>query len=86
MQFKVYILQSEASGEYYVGSTSSLEKRIAYHNGGLSKYTRGKGPWRLVCCESFDAKSEALKREIYIKRMKSRMYVKKLIRDSAPMQ
>ena len=75
----VYIIQSEFDGSFYVGYTSDLDKRLEAHNNGQSRYTRKKMPWKLVYNESFDTKTEALKRERKIKMKKSRRYIQWLI-------
>lgn len=64
----VYILQCKDK-TYYTGWTTNLEKRLAAHNAGKgAKYTKGRGPVELVYQERFETKSEALKREIAIKK------------------
>ncbi len=60
MVHTVYILQSETLGVYYKGYTQNLEKRLWEHNNGLSRFTKGKGPWKLVFSKAFDKKREAL--------------------------
>ena len=64
---------------FYVGSTSNLEDRLNRHNTGRSKSTRSKLPWMLVYTESFKNKSDAYKRELEIKKWKSRKMIEKLI-------
>ncbi|HLT24059.1 MAG TPA: GIY-YIG nuclease family protein, partial [Ignavibacteria bacterium] len=75
----LYILQSARDGTYYVGSTSNLEDRITRHNGGRSKYTKNRIPWKLVYTEEFSSKLEANHRELEIKKWKSRKMIEKLI-------
>ncbi|PLR93318.1 GIY-YIG nuclease family protein [Bacillus sp. T33-2] len=56
-------------GSYYAGYTNNLERRIKLHNEGKgAKYTRGRGPVRLIFSKSFPSKSEALKVEYHFKR------------------
>lgn len=76
----MYILQSEISGRYYIGSTDNLEKRLIRHNKGNSKYTKNKGPFEIVYKEEFQTRPEAKKREYYLKSLKSRVAIVKLIR------
>ncbi len=60
-----------AAGTVYTGQTTDLDRRLAQHNGekpGGAKFTRGRGPWRLVHVEEFEDVGEALKRERAIKR------------------
>ena len=52
----------------YCGYTNNLDKRIAAHNSGKgAKYTKTRLPVKLVYSETFDNKSDAMKREWQIK-------------------
>lgn len=65
----IYIVQCK-DGTLYTGYTNHLEERIQKHNQGKgAKYTRGRGPVTLVYSEQFDDKSQALRREIALKKM-----------------
>lgn len=65
----LYILRCR-HGELYTGITVDVEKRFAAHCAGKgAKYTRGRGPLKLVYQEVCGTHSEALKREIQIKRL-----------------
>jgi len=77
--FFVYILQSVTTRRFYVGHTDDLAQRVAEHNAGRSPYTKGRGPWVLVCVEAFSTRAEAMKREREIKARKSRRYIEKLV-------
>ena len=67
MSWVCYILQC-SDGTLYTGITNDLEKRLAAHNAGTAaKYTRVRGPVKLVFVESCADKSTALKREMEIK-------------------
>ncbi len=74
-----YILYSTKIDKYYVGSTDDLEWRLEGHNMGWGRFTQRGIPWKTVYCETFDNKSEALKREREIKHKKSRKYIEDLI-------
>jgi len=64
----VYILEC-ADNTYYTGITNNIEKRIACHeNGSGAKYTKGRGPFKLVFQESHPDRSLASQREIQIKK------------------
>lgn len=55
----------------YTGITNDLNHRMSMHKDGKgSKYVRSRLPFELVYKEEFSTKSEALKREIEIKKMK----------------
>ncbi len=65
----VYILLC-SDHTLYTGWTNDLESRISSHNAGTgAKYTRTRLPVKLVYCEKLNTKSEALKREIEIKKL-----------------
>lgn len=65
----VYILRCK-DDSLYTGWCIDLEKRLALHNSGKgAKYTRSKRPCKLVYYEEISNKSEALKREIAIKKL-----------------
>jgi putative endonuclease len=63
----VYILEC-GDKSLYTGIATHLEKRIARHeNGNGARYTRGRGPFKLVYTEICADRSEATKRELFIK-------------------
>lgn len=65
----VYILKCR-DNSFYTGWTTHLQKRIEKHNQGLgAKYTRSRRPVELIYFETFDNKSDALKREYQIKQL-----------------
>lgn len=67
--FYVYILRCK-DRTYYTGWTVDLEKRFKLHSQGKgSKYTRGRTPLELVYSQSLRSKSEAMKREVEIKKL-----------------
>lgn len=69
MTWVVYILQC-ADGTLYTGITNDLKKRLAAHNRGTgAKYTRSRGPVKLLYTQQKKTKSAAMKREIEIKKM-----------------
>ncbi|QLK85284.1 GIY-YIG nuclease family protein [Staphylococcus sp. 17KM0847] len=54
----------------YTGYTNDLNSRIHKHNEGKgAKYTKTRRPVRLKYYETYDTKSEALKREYAIKQL-----------------
>ena len=65
----VYILRCK-DDSLYTGWTNDWEKRLAAHNSGKgAKYTRGRGPVKLVYSEQLTTKEDALQRECEIKKM-----------------
>ena len=62
-----------SDGSLYAGWTNDIEKRLKSHNAGTgAKYTRARLPVTLAYLESFDTKSEAMKREAALKKLTHR--------------
>jgi len=69
MQTHFFYLARCADDSLYAGYTNDVLKREAAHNEGKgAKYTRGRGPIKIVYIESFADKSSALKREFEVKK------------------
>ena len=77
--YYVYILRSFKDSKYYIGSTSNVENRLAFHNAGRQRSTRRRIPFVLVHLESFPEKSQAVKREKQIKSYKGGDAFKRLV-------
>ncbi len=78
-----YILKSQSTGKFYVGSALNLDQRLAEHQRGHSPYTRNRGPWALAYFETYTTLPEARRRELQIKSWKSHRSVQELIDASA---
>ena len=69
MNWFCYILRC-ADDTLYCGITNDIDKRLAAHNAGTAaKYTRARGPVRLVYVEDCADRSAASKRELAIKNL-----------------
>ncbi len=79
--FYVYILQSSVDESFYIGFTENLEKRLNQHNNGESNYTSRKIPWKLVYFEEFSTKTDAIKRERFLKAQKNKVFYHRLINN-----
>ena len=77
--FFTYIIQSQVDNSYYIGHSSDINKRLEYHNEGLSRYTSKKIPWKLVYIETFHTKGEASKRELFLKKQRNRSFYERII-------
>ncbi|MCH7732073.1 MAG: GIY-YIG nuclease family protein [Candidatus Marinimicrobia bacterium] len=78
----IYILHSNSKDCYYTGHTDDLEYRLKRHNKGMTKSTKSGIPWYFVYSEQFKTRTEAIKREIEIKRWKSRKMIENLIKSN----
>jgi len=70
----VYLLEC-GDKTLYCGITNNIENRLKQHMGELpggAKYTRSRKPLKVVYQEEVNSRSEALKRELIIKKMSRR--------------
>ena len=79
MSYFGYILRSSVNGQYYVGQTSDIIRRVALHNAGRVDSTKRYLPWELVYSVKFDSRSEAIAWEQKTKGRKSREFLELLI-------
>lgn len=82
MKYTLYILRT-SSNTLYIGQTNDLEKRLKQHKdkkGKGSKYMRAFDSFGLVYTEDFETRSDALKREAFLKKL-SKKEKEKLIRS-----
>ena len=78
----IYIIYSKKLDKYCVGACIDLQRHLYEHNIRHSKFTSLGLPWIYKYSESFATLSLAKKRELEIKKKKSRNYIKKLIGKS----
>lgn len=65
-----YILEC-SDGTYYTGWTMDPDRRVKQHNQGIgAKYTSARRPVKLVYLETHSNRTEAMQREIAIKKLK----------------
>ncbi|MDC6387695.1 GIY-YIG nuclease family protein [Maribacter sp. PR1] len=78
----VYIIQSFMDKSFYIGKTSNLETRLIFHNNVElnTGVTRRKIPWQYFFTLPVDNALIAGKIENHIKKMKSRQYIKNLVK------
>ena len=85
MAYYVYILKSDRNYTY-IGQTKDLTDRLTRHFNNRSRYTKNKGNWRLEISYEVETRSEAVKLERKLKKMKNVekaiKYLKKLIAES----
>ncbi len=79
--YYVYILKSEKTSKLYKGFTANLKRRFKEHNSGNSKYTKDKGPWKLIYYEAFLNEKDARQEETFLKTGKGRERIKYLFEE-----
>ena len=78
-----YIVEC-SDGTYYTGWTTDPERRVKQHNKGIgAKYTSVRRPVKLVYLELLSSRTDAMKRELAIKKMK-RLQKSKLVEGYIP--
>ena len=63
----VYLLRSQKSHKFYIGSTADLRKRLSSHNAGQNTATKYDTPWEVVYYEAYPTKADAMRRELKLK-------------------
>ena len=82
LPFCVYVLQSERDLLLYHGFTTNLEKRLIDHNNGRTTSTSKRRPLKLIFCEFFDSKEDAMRRERYFKTTPGKKMLRLMLRDT----
>ncbi len=79
MDYFVYVIRSD-EGYQYIGMTEDLQKRLIQHNNKLlSFWTKRGNNWSLLYFETYPSKSEALKREKWLKSGVGRNFLKSIL-------
>lgn len=65
----VYVIKSKVDGRLYKGMTEDLQKRLALHNAGKVRSTKGYRTWELVYVEKYSKKEDARARELFLTSM-----------------
>ena len=74
--FSVYVLRSLKNNKRYVGYTSKdIFKRLKEHNNGCNKWTRQNSPFKVIYSENYNLKTEAIKRERFLKSGQGRKWL-----------
>ncbi len=68
MAYYVYVLRSLKNNKRYTGCTGlPPDRRLAQHNSGSNKWSKGNKPFELVYVEEHPDKTSARKRENFLK-------------------
>jgi len=77
--YYVYFLKSLKNNDLYIGSTNNIENRIRLHNAGRVKSTRFYRPWQLLGSETYPTRSEAIRRERFLKNHQQKEILKNAV-------
>lgn len=76
----VYVLRL-SNGNLYTGQTGDLKRRLAEHQRGGVTSTKPHLPCRLILYEGYALKSDALRRERFLKTTEGKRLLRRQIRD-----
>jgi len=77
----IYILQSEKTKNYYIGSSQNFEKRYKEHLAGRVRSTKALLPLKVVLKQSLPDIDIAKKLELRLKKFKRRDFIEKIVKD-----
>ncbi len=80
--YYTYILLSLKDGNFYIGFTSDLKRRLAEHNSGKNISTKPRRPLKLIYYEAHLSKADAERREQYFKTTKGKSTLRQILRES----
>ena len=82
LKYCIYILYSLKDNKLYIGFTTDIKRRFAEHQSGNSKSTAPRRPLKLIFCEYYLSKEDALRREKYFKTTAGKKTIKLMLRES----
>ncbi|MFD0798818.1 GIY-YIG nuclease family protein [Maribacter chungangensis] len=80
----LYILYSEKIDKYYIGESPDIVNRLEQHNSHYFEkaFTKAADDWEIIVSEKLNNKGDAVYLEKFIKRMKSKTFIQKIIKDN----
>ena len=77
----VYVIYSVSADKYYIGETSDVNERIKQHNSGFyeSSFSKQASDWEIYWMLECKSRSQALKIEQHIKKMRNRKFYANLV-------
>ena len=77
--YEVYVLKSIKDGIRYTGSGNDAQEGLRRHNKGDYRFTKGHRPWQLIYKEEYQTRSEAVRRERFLKSGQGRKFLDDII-------
>ena len=76
-----YVLQSDVDRKFYTGFTKDLKLRFEKHNKGHVDSTKDRRPLKLIYYEACLNRTDATRREKYLKTYHGRMFLGKRLKS-----
>lgn len=73
----VYLLEAKPKGTWYIGYTADLKRRLSEHYNHKNVSTSKEVNWKLIYCETYVSKMDALGREKFLKSGSGWRFLKK---------
>ncbi len=73
----VYVIESLSDQTWYTGMALDPLKRLAEHNKGRNRFTKGHSPWKIIYTESHPDWASARLREKYLKSSAGKIWLTK---------
>jgi putative endonuclease len=79
----LYIIYSPKGDKFYVGETNNLALRLFKHNNHTyeGSFTKMANDWEVVLSYECNSKNQSLSLEKFIKKMKSKIFIQKIIEN-----
>ena len=81
MKGYVYIIKSQKSSKFYIGSTIDTARRLIEHNTGKTIATKYAAPWVMVFSKQYATIREARQMEYKLKKQKSRTLLERIVKE-----
>lgn len=81
MPHYVYVLESDADSEKYVGCTNNLKRRLDDHNEGKIFSTKLRKPFKLIYCEVMINQQDAYAHEKFLKTGWGKNYLRRTLKN-----
>jgi len=78
----VHLPLSQKDGDFYIGYTSDLRRRLNEHSNGKNSSTKSRRPFKLIYYEAHLSKMDTLRRERYFKTTAGRSTLRQMLRKS----
>lgn len=79
--YYTYVLRSKKDDKLYIGYTKDLKLRFEQHNLGRNCSTKDRIPFELIYYECCIMRSDATKREKYLKTYLGKMFLKNRLKS-----
>jgi putative endonuclease len=81
-KYAVYVLYSLKDHQFYIGYTTNFQRRMEEHAAGKTISTAPRRPLKVIFCEYYFAKEDAMRRELYFKTSAGKRVLRLMLSES----